>query len=148
MAIPSSSFRGLVRRTTSALCSKDFLKFVGSGLIAAVLHWLARWFLSGLVSYNFAVAFAYCIGMAVAFMLNRTFVFPDSSRSIEHQTRSFVLTNLAFFPVVWGTSVILARFVLPMMGVKVAAEGMAHALAIAVPVFATFFIHKLYTFSK
>jgi putative flippase GtrA len=130
------------------LFTRQFALFVAVGLTAAILHWLARYALSRWLPFWLAVALAYGVGMAVAFALNRVLVFPGSRRRMGLQVRDFVIINLAFFPVVWGISLVLAGFVLPWLGVAAHREEVAHAVAIAIPVVATFLLHKFVTFGK
>lgn len=127
--------------------SAQFLLFVMVGATAAVLHWLARYLLSYWLSFPVAVALAYCVGLGVAFELNRRFVFPASSRAAVHQGRDFLLVNLAFFPVVWGASLWI-RDLLLSRGFDTYVEGVAHGIAIAIPVFVTFLIYKFFTFGE
>ncbi|MEM0955390.1 MAG: GtrA family protein [Pseudomonadota bacterium] len=127
--------------------SAQFLMFLLVGTTAAGLHWLARYLLSIWLSFPVAVALAYCVGLTIAFALNKRYVFPTAARPVARQARDFVLVNLAFFPVVWGASLLLRAW-LASRGVTQYAEGLAHGLAIAIPVFMTFLIYKFMTFGE
>ena len=91
------------------------------------------------------MAIAYVFGIASAFLLNRIFVFPNTNRPVKKQMRDFVLTNVAFFPVVWVMSILLAS-ALPSVGITMYTEGIAHAIAISIPMMATFLIYKFIAF--
>lgn len=123
----------------------QFLRFLFVGGTAAVLHWLARYWLSFWVSFPLAVALAYAIGIAAAFGLNRRYVFPTSERPIAKQARDFILVNLAFFPIVWGAA-LLFRMLLTQAGVSHFVDGLAHGLAILLPVLMTFLTYKFIAF--
>lgn len=125
--------------------STQFLRFLLVGATAALLHWLARYWLSCWVSFPLAVALAYVVGIAVAFELNRRWVFPTSPRPLARQARDFILVNLAFFPVVWVAAVALRGVLSPLLPVDLV-EGIAHALAIALPMLITFLIYKFIAF--
>lgn len=125
--------------------SWQFIGFVIAGLVAALLHWLARLFLSQWISFPVAVFLAYGVGMLVAFILNSILVFPNSAEPVPTQARRFVLINLAFLPVVWGASLLFVA-ALNHLGVENFVEEIAHAFAIAIPVFATFLLYKFYAF--
>ncbi|MFC1605628.1 GtrA family protein [Pseudomonadota bacterium] len=125
--------------------SKQFLKFLFVGVTAALANWLTRYWLSRSLSFQAAVALAYLVGMAVAYWLNRVFVFPGSNRPMPRQASEFVLVNLAFFPIVWASAVFF-RWVLNGLGLEVYVEGIAHALALAIPMLFTFLIYKFKTF--
>jgi len=128
------------------LLTPQFLRFLGVGATAAATQWVARIFLSEAFSFSTAVLIAYGIGMATAFALNRLFVFQDAAKPVEQQVAWFVIVNLAFLPVVWAVSIVLADDVLPLLGVSLYRESVAHAIAIAVPTFGSFLLHKFLTF--
>jgi len=125
--------------------SKQFIQFVAVGLLAALLHWLARIVLSAWMPFSWAVVCAYVVGMAVAFMLNRRFVFPASLRPLRRQARDFVLVNLAFLPIVFGAAILLNR-ALGWIEADRYREAVAHGIAVAVPMLITFLIYKFFTF--
>lgn len=127
--------------------SRQFASFLAVGGFAALLHWLARVLLSTLVPYGWAVALAYVVGMSVAFALNSYYVFPVSDKPVAKQARDFVAINLAFFPVVWVTAMGLNEL-LPRIGIVQYAEEVAHALAISLPVLASFLLYKFYAFRE
>ncbi len=127
--------------------SRQFAGFLAVGGLAALLHWLSRVLLSALMPYSAAVALAYVVGMSVAFVLNSYYVFPTSDKPVARQARDFVAINLAFFPVVWVIAMGLNQF-LPRIGIVQYAEEVAHALAISLPVLATFLLYKFYAFRE
>jgi putative flippase GtrA len=127
--------------------STQFLRFLFVGVTAAFLHWLARYWLNIWVSFPLAVALAYVVGIAVAFELNRRFVFPASGRPKTKQARDFILVNLAFFPVVWVAALVFKKL-LQQTGVSYFVDGIAHGLAISLPVLMTFLIYKFIAFGS
>jgi len=127
--------------------TKQFLGFLAVGGGAAFLHWLARLLLSVWLPFSWAVIVAYGIGMLVAFLLNSFFVFPKSKRSKALQARDFVLVNLSFLPLVWLASMQVNSW-LKTLGMMQHSEELAHAIAIAIPMLATFLIYKFFTFKE
>lgn len=127
--------------------SAQFLRFLIVGAAAALSNWLARYWLSNWLTFAVAVAFAYIIGITVAFELNRRFVFPTSTRPMIKQARDFILVNVAFFPVVW-LAALLFKSLLQHFGMSVFVEGIAHGLAIALPMLMTFLIYKFIAFGS
>lgn len=127
--------------------SVQFLTFLGVGITAALANWCTRYALSEALNYSLSVVLAYCVGISVAFLLNRRFVFPGSPRPIAVQAREFLLVNAAFMPVVWASAVAL-RYLLRYAGYDSIADGLAHAISLAVPAFATFLIYKFFTFAR
>jgi putative flippase GtrA len=127
--------------------TKQFLGFLAVGGLAALLHWLARLLLSVWLPFSWAVIMAYGIGMLVAFLLNSFFVFPKSKKTRRTQARDFVLVNLSFLPLVWLTSVQVNNW-LKTFGMIRHSEELAHAIAIPLPMLATFLIYKFFTFKE
>ena len=126
----------------------EFFRFLIVGGSAAVIHWLSRYLLSMYFQFSTAVVMAYGVGIATAFVLNRVFVFPLSSKPLKVQAAYFVAVNLAFFPVVWVASMVLSEWILPALGVYRYHEGIAHGIAILLPVFGAFLLHKFKTFAN
>lgn len=127
--------------------SAQFVRFILVGATAALLHWLARFWLSTWLTFPVAVAFAYAVGIATAFELNRRIVFPASGRSMAKQARDFIVINLVFFPVVW-LAALMFRAGLKQLGVVQFADGIAHGLAISIPVLMTFLMYKFIAFGR
>ncbi len=85
--------------------------------------------------------------MAIAFVLNSYYVFPTSDKPVAKQARDFIAINLAFMPVVWVAAMGL-NALLPRVGIVRYSEEVAHALAISLPVLATFLLYKFYAFRE
>ncbi len=126
--------------------SKQFLLFLGVGGLAASLNWSSRFFLSQWLPFSTAVIMAYAVGMLVAFLMNAFLVFPKSQRPRYAQARDFILVNLSFIPLVWQASIHINNG-LKMLGIS-HSEEWAHAIALALPMFATFLIYKLFAFKE
>ena len=127
--------------------TKQFLGFLAVGGLAALLNWLARLFLSVWLPFSWAVIIAYIVGMLVAFLLNSIFIFPKSEKTRHAQARDFVLVNLSFFPLVWLASV-QVNIWLKTIGMVSHSEELAHAIAISLPMLATFLIYKFFAFKE
>lgn len=127
--------------------SRQFAGFLLVGGFAALLHWLARIALSLLMPFAWAVALAYVVGISTAFVLNSHYIFPASDKPVEKQARDFIIINLAFFPLVWAVSLFLNQL-LQNLGVQHYSEAIAHAIAISMPVLATFLLYKFIAFRE
>ncbi len=127
--------------------SRQFAGFLLVGGVAALLHWIARILLSLLMPFTWAVALAYGVGMATAFILNSRYVFPASDKPVEKQARDFFVINTAFFPVVWVVSVQLNKLLIG-LGLRHYTEEVAHGLAISLPVLGTFLLYKFIAFRE
>ena len=134
-----------MQRMISHFFTRQFLGFLAVGGLAAFLHWVSRILLSNWLSFSWAVIVAYCVGILVAFILNSYFIFPKSSKSKVKQARDFILTNVCFFPVVWASALLL-NYGLLALGFVRYTEAIAHAIAVGLPMFATFLIYKFFAF--
>jgi putative flippase GtrA len=123
----------------------QFLRFLAVGGISALVNWLTRILLGQWLSFSWSVVLAYGAGMTMAFVLNRILVFPLSTKPAHRQLRDFVLVNLGSFPVVWAASVAIEAG-LRLAGMTRHTEALAHGVAIAIPMFATFLIYKFLAF--
>lgn len=127
--------------------NRQFVYFLISGSIAALLHWVSRIILSLWLPFSAAVFLAYFIGIAVAFTLNSYFVFPNSTRSKYNQIRDFIIINLAFLPVVWCSSIVF-EFWIRNLGIIDYSKEVAHGCAIALPIVGTFLFYKFVAFRE
>lgn len=125
----------------------QFFGFLAVGGLAALLHWLSRLLLSFWLPFLWAVVTAYIVGMVIAYLLNRFFIFPNSKKPMHAQARDFFLVNLSFLPLVWLIAVLTDKW-LKVLGMTSYTEELAHALAISIPMFATFLIYKFFTFKE
>lgn len=123
----------------------QFLAFLAVGTTAAFINWFSRILFSFWLTYSTAVFIAYLLALACAFILNKYYVFPKSNRPLNKQMRDFFITNIAFLPVVWSAAILLAKFIPHILATQYNEE-IAHAIAISIPMFATFLIYKFIAF--
>jgi putative flippase GtrA len=131
----------------AAFRSKQFLAFLVTGGLAALVNFGSRLLLSQWLSLSLAVLLAYLVGMATAFLLARVFVFPGSRQAVHRSALFFVLVNGVAVLQTWGITLLLAYYVLPRLGVQAHADEIAHAIGIAVPVFTSYIGHKRWSFA-
>jgi len=129
------------------MLSRQFTMFLLVGGLAASVNFGSRIALSLVLDYVPSIIVAYCIGMAIAFVLNRTVVFKSASNALHHQAAWFLAINLLAILQTLLVSLALARWVLPGMGLEQHAETIAHAVGITVPVVTSYFGHKYLSFS-
>ena len=126
----------------------QFLKFLVTGGIAALVNLLSRYALNQVMSFEAAVVVAYLLGMATAYLLARRFVFDASGRSVASEVRRFVLVNLVALGFVWVISVGLARVVFPAIGMTWHADDIAHLIGVLAPAVTSYIGHRFYTFAR
>ena len=140
------SERAVLRRVLAFYWSSQFVRFLAVGGVALVAHWLSRFAFNAFVGYGWAIVLAYAVGMIVAFILNKTYVFPYSQRSLKFEVFFFFLVNIAAFLLVWVTAYVLGEWVLSRYIDRQLALALAHGFAITLPVFVNYALHKLVTF--
>jgi len=135
-----------LRRVVSFYLSAQFARFLLVGGVALACHWLSRLVFNWAVDYGWAIVVAYLVGILVAFVLNKVYVFPYSERSLNLEISFFFFVNIVAFPVVWVVAYVLGEWVLINYIERQYALGVAHGFAITLPVFVNYALHKLVTF--
>lgn len=128
--------------------SRQFLAFLITGGLAAVVNFGSRIVYNQWVGFSSAVVLAYLTGMITAFVLARLFVFTDSEQSMQRSALWFVLVNLIAVVQTWAISMLLAYYVLPKLGVTRFVAEIAHAVGVVVPVFTSYLGHKHWSFKS
>jgi putative flippase GtrA len=123
-----------------------FARFLAAGGVAAGLNFGARFLFSMWLPYPAAVALAYCVGMASAFLLMRRYVFEDSTLGIAPQVLRFLGVNALAFLQTLGISVVLVRWFGDGSGADADIEAIAHAVGLVVPAITSYVGHRLATF--
>lgn len=127
---------------------RQLATFVLTGGIAALANLIARWLFSHAMTYAAAVALAYLIGMTVAFLLARAFVFTDHRAHWHHEYARFALVNVVSLLVVLGVSLGMLDIVLPAIGWPWHAAEIAHLAGVASPILLSFYAHKHFSFGR
>ena len=125
---------------------KEFLFFVISGGIAAIINIITRVILSKIFNFEIAVILAYFVGMLTAFLLTKKFVFIKSRKRITKSFAAFALVNLFALIQTWVVSVVLSNLLLPAIGIILYKDLIAHSTGVMIPVFSSYFGHKYISF--
>ena len=126
--------------------ARRFVLFIIAGGIAAAANYGSRFGFSLWFSYPVAIVCAYLVGMAVAFVLMRQYVFEGGGKALRPQVVKFGLVNVFAVLQTLLVSLVLARWLLPSVGVTAHAEAIAHAVGVAVPLVTSYIGHKRATF--
>ena len=126
--------------------SNQFLMFLITGGIAALVNFGSRIIYNIVVDFSYAIIFAYLTGMVTAFILARRYVFTQSSQKIHKSVMFFSLVNLAAVAQTWVISMGLAYYLLPYFGIVDYVLEISHAVGISIPVFTSYLGHKNFTF--
>jgi putative flippase GtrA len=76
----------------------------------------------------------------------RVFVFQGAGKPIVPQVGKYVAVNLFALVQTLVISLVLARWLLPSVGIVEHAEALAHLVGVLVPVVTSYFGHKFLTF--
>lgn len=130
------------------MLSSQFIRFLVAGGVAAAANYGSRFLFSLWLSYGPAIVLAYLVGMSVAFVLMRQHVFSAAGGALGPQVAKFVAVNVLAVMQTLIISLVLARWILPSLGVVTHAEAIAHLAGVLVPVATSYFGHRLLTFKK
>ena len=125
---------------------REFTLFLITGGLAALVNVVSRIGLSTVVRFELAVLLAYGVGMVTAYVLARKFVFLSSHTSIKRSFAGFALVNLFAVLQTWLVSIGMRNWLLPLLGIVVFRDLLAHAIGVAVPVVSSYFGHKYISF--
>lgn len=126
--------------------SRQFLMFLMTGGIAALVNFGSRILYSHWLSFSYAIVLAYLTGMITAFLLARSLVFKQNQQSTKRSIIYFSIVNMFAIFQTWGVTLLMADFVLPLIGVAKFVNEIAHMIGIVVPVFSSYAGHKHFTF--
>lgn len=126
--------------------SSQFLRFLAAGGLAAAANYLSRFVFSLWFPFEAAVVMAFFVGLTAGFVLMRQFVFDGAGKPVAPQAAKYVLVNLVALVLTVAVSSLMARWVLPAMGIERQVEAIAHAFGVAVPVLTSYAGHRLATF--
>jgi len=133
-------------RNGALTAKREFTLFLLTGGVAALVNVVSRIGFSTLMRFEQAVLLAYAIGMLTAFVLARRFVFVASRGSVRRSFAAFALVNLFAVLQTWLVSVGLRNWLLPLFGVVLFRDLIAHSIGVAVPVLSSYFGHKHISF--
>ncbi len=128
--------------------SKQFILFLLTGGIAALVNFLSRFLYSMAFSFPVAIIWAYLTGMVVAFILFKKFVFRPSTQSVKKQIFYFTVVNILAVAQTLIISLLLVNSLFPMLKITFYPEAIAHACGIAVPAVTSFIGHSLFSFKQ
>lgn len=122
--------------------------FLITGSLAALVNVISRVSFSQLLRFELAVLLAYGVGMLTAYVLARKFVFLQSRTSVRRSFAAFALVNLFAVLQTWLVSVGLRNWLLPLLGIVVLSDLIAHSVGVLVPVVSSYFGHKHISFRQ
>ncbi|HYP03583.1 MAG TPA: GtrA family protein [Cyanobium sp.] len=128
--------------------SRQFVLFLLTGGVAALVNVISRIGFSRFLSFELAVLAAYGIGMVTAYVLARQFVFRSSAITVRRSFAAFALVNLFAVLQTWIVSMGMRNWLLPLLGIVVLKDLIAHTIGVLVPVVSSYFGHKHISFRE
>lgn len=129
-----------------AVIRAQFVRYVAAGGFAAAANYGSRFVFSTWFPFETAVVLAFFVGLTMGFVLMRQFVFEGAGKPVAPQAAKYVLVNLVALVLTVSVSSLMARWLLPALGVGRHVEAIAHAFGVAVPVLTSYFGHRWATF--
>jgi len=126
--------------------SKQFLTFLLVGGIAAIANFLSRILFSFYINLVISIALAYLTGMAIAYCLNKVFVFKDNTQPLKSSISFFILVNLVAIAQTFFITLGFVLYIFPFYGFEWHAHEIAHGIGICFPVFTSYLGHKYLSF--
>lgn len=126
--------------------SRQFLRFLVAGGIAAIVNFSVGFSLSGLLPFHGDIIAGHLSGMVVAFILFGREVFDESGNSQIRKVLIFTAVNTAALMQTYIVYYLLTHFVFPYAAFILYADVIARATAIVTPIFTSFLGHKYFTF--
>lgn len=128
------------------MVSTQFVRFLVTGGIAATANIGSRYLFNIFMDFKVAVVLAYLVGMTIAYVLARLFVFDRSGRSLGSEFGRFAVVNLFALAFVWAISVSLALIVFPAINFTWHSEDIAHVIGVLAPAVTSFLGHRQFSF--
>lgn len=125
----------------------QFIAFLLVGATSAVGSLATRYLANAVMPFEAAVIVAHVAGMLCAFSLDRCFVFAvTSQRQWPSQLGRFAIVNVLSLITATAVSSLAFRSVLPLVGIHVHADFVAHFLGLAACSVPSFLGHKYFSF--
>ena len=126
--------------------SKEFLRFLLTGGIAAIVNFLSRIFFNLWFDFSTSVYLAFVAGIITAFFLKKEFVFARGRQPIAHSIGFFILVNIIGFIQTLAVTMVCFYYVLPYLGIVKMAHEISHALGLIAPIITSYIGHKKLSF--
>lgn len=124
------------------------MMFLLSGGVAAAANFFSRIVFSLWLPYPAAIVLGFIVGLATAFILMRKLAFKESSNAPHSQIFWFLVVNAFALLQTFCISLLLARWLLPLVGIIHGTETIAHAVGVVTPVLTSYIGHKHLSFRR
>ena len=125
---------------------RQFILFIITGGASAIINIFSRIILSNFFRFEIAILISYGIGMIIAFILAKRFVFLNSNKSIKKSFPAFALVNLISVLQTFFVSILIKSCLLILFKNLSIIELISHTCGLGILVFTSFYGHKYITF--
>ncbi|EKD91869.1 MAG: hypothetical protein ACD_29C00336G0002 [uncultured bacterium] len=130
----------------SQFYDKKFILFLLVNGFAAFINLGSRIIIGNFFSYAWSIVIAYLIGMMVAYLLCRRYLFQSEKNKIHQEVFYFVIVNGVGIFIALFVSLFLFHVGLMMIKDIFIREEIAHFIGIGAPAFMSYVGHKYITF--
>ena len=125
---------------------RQFILFIITGGTSAIINIFSRIILSNFFRFEIAILISYGIGMLIAFILAKRFVFLNSNKSIKKSFPAFALVNLISVLQTFFVSILMKNWLIIFFDNLLFIELISHTCGLGILVFTSFYGHKYITF--
>ncbi len=126
---------------------KQFISFLFSGGIAALVNIISRVFLSNYLEYEYAIIIAYIFAIITAYILAKSFVFRNKRIKLSRSFTAFLLVNFVAIMQTWIVTIGLRNYIFELVNINSYRDILAHIIGVSVPVFSSYYGHKYISFN-
>jgi energy-coupling factor transport system substrate-specific component len=126
----------------------ELVRFATAGSLASATNWLVRLVTSLVVPFSIALIIGAGVGLAIGFVLYRTWVFPGSTLGLPLQTIRFMAVNAVSACVVIALALVIAPLLTGFPISTLNQQNLAHAIAIGFGATINFIGHRRFTFQR
>ena len=128
--------------------TKQFFLFIFAGGFAALVNIITRALLTLFINFSASVLIAYFIGMIVAFLLTKKFVFLSNNLDTKKSFLSFSLVNFIAVIQTYFISIYLRDLLINNFFEATLSDLISHSIGVFFPVLTSFFGHKYISFGR
>ena len=127
---------------------KQFILFVCSGGIAALVNIISRVILSYYLTFEVSIVIAYLIAIITAYFLAKIFVFKTKKIKLYRSFTFFFLVNIFGIFQTWIVTMLLRNYLFEFININSNRDLFAHMIGVFVPVFSSYYGHKYISFNN
>jgi len=124
----------------------QFFIFLVTGGLSAIVNILSRVFLSIFFNFKIAILISHSIGMIIAFLLAKRYVFIDINKSNKKSFPAFALINLISVLQTFFVSMLIRNWLMLFFDDISFIELISHFCGLSTLTFTSFYGHKYITF--